>query len=72
MKNKGGLGFRKISIFNDGFLVMQSWKILISQYSIMHKSLKAKCFSNLYLRNAKISLRIAIYSILLFKPKMTY
>ncbi|KAL9681127.1 hypothetical protein QQ045_012908 [Rhodiola kirilowii] len=52
-KEKGGLGFRKISLMNIAMLAKQGWRILSEPSLLVSKLLKAKYFPNSNLFSAE-------------------
>ncbi|XP_019179198.1 PREDICTED: uncharacterized protein LOC109174416 [Ipomoea nil] len=43
-KSKGGLGFRKLHVFNVALLAKQGWRLLIHPESLVNKMLKDKYY----------------------------
>lgn len=44
--DKGGMGFRSMSSFNEALIPKQMWRIIINKDTLVHKCLKSKYFHN--------------------------
>ncbi|KAL3535370.1 hypothetical protein ACH5RR_003831 [Cinchona calisaya] len=53
-KDKGGMGFRDIQLFNETLLTKQLWRILIHPNFLVSKMLKTKYFAKAFLFDAPI------------------
>ena len=45
-KNRGGMGFRELSLFNSAILAKQGWRLVQSPNSLVSRVLKAKYYPN--------------------------
>jgi hypothetical protein len=56
-KNKGGLGFRDLSMFNKALLAKQVWRIMKNPDSLVAKIMKAKYFPHSSILEANLGNR---------------
>ena len=58
-KEKGGLGFKDLKVFNLALLAKQGWRLQMNSRSLVHRVFKARYFPNTDFLHAELVIKLS-------------